>query len=108
MGWIQHYLLKILNFTRENWVSVHRNGGYIIVGDSCYLAITVNEEIYEMRERKKQRKKYRNEETKRILIRTLKSENEYDDDIWFANGFNWKRKINKKIREEMILLKNNR
>ena len=30
---------------------------------------------------KKQRKKYRNEETKRILIRTLKSENEYDDDI---------------------------
>ena len=60
MGWIQHYLLKILNFTRENWVSVHRNGGYIIVifvWDSCYLAITVNEEIYERRERKKQQKK---------------------------------------------------
>ena len=60
MGWIQHYLLKILNFTRENWVSVHHNGGYIIVilvGDSCYLAITINEEIYERRERKKQRKK---------------------------------------------------
>lgn len=55
MGWIQHYLLKILNFARENWVSVHSNGGYIIVifvGDSCYLAITVNEEIYERRERK--------------------------------------------------------
>ena len=60
MGWIQHYLLKILNFTRENWVSVHRNGGYIIVifvWVSCYPAITVNEEIYERRERKKQQKK---------------------------------------------------
>lgn len=60
MGWIQHYLLKILNFTRENWVSVHRNGGYItviFVGDSWYLASTVNEEIYERRERKKQQKK---------------------------------------------------
>ena len=60
MGWIQHYLLKILNFTRENWVSVYRNGSYIIVifvWASCYLAITVNEEIYERRERKKQQKK---------------------------------------------------
>lgn len=59
MGWIQHYLLKIF-FIRENWVSVHRNGGYIIVifvGDSCYLDITLNEEIYERRERNKQRKK---------------------------------------------------
>ena len=60
MGLIQHYLSKILNFTRENWVSVHRDGGYIIVifvGDSWYLAITVNEEIYERRERKQQQKK---------------------------------------------------
>lgn len=49
MGWIQHYLLKILNFTRENWVSVHRNGGYIIVilvGDSCYPAITISEKRF--------------------------------------------------------------